>query len=445
MTQKLISMTEKELSRHSIIKNLIGGAINGTDAAKQISLSVRQTKRLKVKVIKHGAMGLIHGNRGKQSNRKLDEATIAKAKQYLQEKYYDFGPTFASEKLDENHNIKINKETLRGIMIGIGIWKSKPRKQPKKKHFWRARKENFGEMQQFDGSYHRWFGEEETCLLLSVDDATGKITYGRFDYNESTMAVFDFWWGYIEQNGQPLSIYLDKFSTYKVNHKNAVDNQDLLTQFQRAANQLGIKLITAHSPQAKGRIERMFETLQDRLVKELRLADIAAIEEANKFLQDYIPKFNAQFAVMPSRRKDLHKPLSQTTKDKLWQIFSVQNERRVNNDYTVMFKNGFYQLNDTQPTTVYKKDIVIIEEHLNGKIEINLNGHYLNYFKLPQKPEKEINLKLPAITQRKPTNWKPPFNHPWRRYNFNPKKMVTPEELLVNVRGGYDISKLPRV
>lgn len=433
MTQKLISMTEKELSRHNVIKNLIAGAINGTDAAKQLSLSVRQTKRLKARVVKHGASGLVHRNRGQQSNRRLDETIIKTAKKFLKEKYYDFGPTFASEKLDENHNIKINKETLRGLMSDMGLWQPKLRKQPKNKHFWRARKDNFGEMQQFDGSYHIWFGDEEACLLLSVDDATGKITYGRFDYNESTMAVFDFWRRYLEQNGLPLSIYLDKFSTYKVNHKNAVDNKDLITQFKRATNQLGINLITAHSPEAKGRIEKMFKTLQDRLVKEFRLAGITAIDEANKFLQKYIPKFNAQFAVIPARRKDLHKALSQKTKEKIPQIFSIQNGRKVNNDYTIMFKNYFYQLNDVQPTTVYKKDAVIVEEHLNGNLKINFNGHYLNYLKLLKKPEKEINIKLPAITQRKPTNWKPPINHPWRRYSFKTKQTVNIEQLISKV------------
>lgn len=436
MAQKLISMTERELTRLNIVKNLIAGAINGTDAAKQMSLSVRQTKRLKAKVIKYGDSGLIHGNRGSQGNRRLDEKIIKKVKQYLKEKYYNFGPTFASEKLDENHRIKINKETLRQIMAEMGLWRPKPRKKPKNKHFWRARKDNYGEMEQFDGSYDQWFGDEETCLLLSVDDATGKITCGWFDYNESTLAVFDFWWRYLEQNGLPLSIYLDKFSTYKVNHKNAADDQDLITQFQRAANQLGIKLITAHSPEAKGRIERMFKTLQDRLVKELRLAKITTMEEANKFLQEYIPKFNAKFAVVPARRKDLHKILSEKTQEKLPQIFSIQSERRVNNDYTVMFKNNFYQLNDTQPTTVYKKDVVIVEEHLNGDVKINLNGRYLRYLKLPKRPEKEINVNLPAVTQRKPTNWKPPANHPWRTYSFEVKKMINIEELIANLRRG---------
>lgn len=424
MTHKLIAMTEKELLRHNIIKNLIAGVINGTDAAKQMGLSVRQTKRIKARVVKNGAQGLIHGNRGRESNRHLDIEMIKKAKKYLREKYYDFKPTFASEKLDENHHIAINKETVRKIMSEMGLWKPKPRKNPKKRHLWRPRKDNYGEMEQFDGSYHKWFGNEETCLLLSVDDATGKITYSQFGYDESVKAVFAFWQDYLLTNGLPLAIYLDKFSTYKVNHVSAVDNSELLTQFQRAMNRAGVKLIVAHSPEAKGRIERMFQTLQDRLVKELRLAGIVAIDEANKFLKEYIPKFNAKFAVVPARRKNLHKLLNKTMEEKLPQIFSIQKERKVNNDYTIMFKNKFYQLNDMQPTTVYKKDTIVVEERLDGAIKINLKGHYLNYLELPERPKKEIDVKLPALTLRKPTFWKPPADHPWRKYSFIIKRQA---------------------
>jgi len=272
MTQKLISMTKKELERSNVIQNLIDGKINGTDASKQIDLSIRQIRRIKANVKKHGIIGLIHASRGKQSNRKLQNNLIERAKKYLKEKYYDFGPTFASEKLREVEKININKETIRIILDKMGLRKIKQRKQSKNRHVWRARKDNYGEMQQFDGSYHIWFGDKEYCLLLSVDDATGKITHARLGYNESVKAVFRFWSEYFDKHGLPLSIYLDKFSTYKINHKNAVDNKDMITQFQRATNQIGVKLITAHSPQAKGRVERMNGTLQDRLVKELRLA-----------------------------------------------------------------------------------------------------------------------------------------------------------------------------
>lgn len=429
MEKKLIPMTKQELTRYDVIKSLVDGKINGTDASKQIGVTVRHIKRLKSKVIKLGAGGLAHGNRGKESNRKLDDEIVKKAKKCLKEKYYDFGPKFASEKLYEIDKIKLGKETTRGIMTTIGLWKPKPRKQPKKRHVWRARKDNYGEMQQFDGSYHVWFGEEESCLLLSVDDATGKITHATFDINESTVAVFQFWKEYFNKNGLPISIYLDKFSTYKINHKNAVDNKDMITQFERAMNQFGVKPITAHSAEAKGRVERMFQTLQDRLVKELRLAKITTIDDANKFLIHYVPRFNSQFAVIPKRRKDLHKNPSQTTKSQLSQIFSIQNTRRVNNDYTIMFKTQYFQLDEIQPTTVYKKDTVMVEEHLNGETKINLNGHYLNYKVLPERPKKEIDIKLPALTKQKHLNYTPPIDHPWRRQFLFDKVKVEQQSL----------------
>ena len=425
MTQKLISMTKKELSTYDVIKNLIDEKINGTDASKQIGVSTRHVRRLKQAVLQSGAEGLIHGSRGKESNRKLDPDILKKIERLLKEKYYDFGPTFAAEKLNEDDNIVVGKETVRTILTKLKLWKPKPRKQSKKKwHVWRARKDNYGEMQQFDGSYHIWFGDIETCLLLSVDDATGKITHAKFDINESTVTVFKFWLEYFKLHGLPMSIYLDKFSTYKINHKNAVDNKDMITQFQRAMQQVGIRTIPAHSPEAKGRVERMNETLQDRLVKELRLAGITTTEEANKFLEKYIPKFNAKFAVVPNRRKDLHKNIIKSTEEKLPQIFSVQKTRIVNNDYTLRFENNYYQLNRIQTTTVYKKDKVLVETHLEGEIKLRLRDCYLNYQVLPERPKKEIEIKLPALTRQKQGSYKPPIDHPWRKkYIFGKTKI----------------------
>jgi len=415
MTQRLVCMTEKELAKYDVICNLINKKINGIDASKQLGLTTRQIRRLKKTANKYGVEGFAHKARGRMSNRKLTPGTLKEAERLLREKYYDFGPTFAAEKLDEDDGIKLGKETVRTIMVNLKLWVVRPRKKGKIKHVWRARKDNEGEMQQFDGSYHVWFGTKESCLLLSVDDATGKITHAKFDYNESTMAVFSFWIEYFLKNGLPLSIYLDKFSTYKINHKNAVDNKDMITQFQRAMNQVGVRAISAHSPEAKGRVERMNETLQDRLVKELRLAGITTIEEANKFLEKYIPKFNAKFAVIPSRRKNLHKKLDKQTEENLDQIFSIQNMRVVNNDYTIMFKNNFFQLDKQQPTTVYKKDKITVEEHLDGEIKLRLRSTYLNYTVLPERPRKEINIKLPALTSQEQSSYKPPINHPWRK------------------------------
>ena len=321
-------------------------------------------------------------------------------------------------------------------MIKENLWYPRKKKETKK-HFWRERKDNCGQMQQFDGSYHNWFENrnekeigDEQCLLVSVDDATGKITGARFEDNEGTEAVFRFHKEYFLTHGLPISIYLDKFSTYKINHKNAVDNKDLITQFKRAMNQLGVQVITANSPQAKGRVEKMNSTLQRRLVKELRLNKINTVAKANIFLKEvFIPKFNKQFAVVSKKKSDLHRKLNDKKIAEIDKILSIHSERKVNNDYTIRFKSNYYQLLEVQPITVFKKDKVKIEEHLTGEIKISLRNHYLSYSQLPERPKKEIDIKLIALTNKKHLTWKPPVNHPWRRFSINKKQeiSITPE------------------
>jgi hypothetical protein len=414
-------MTVKEARRYEIINNLISKKIDGSDAAKVLQLSIRQIKRLKSAVKQNGIKGIVHASRGRDSNRRISEKIIKRAKKYLNEIYSDFNPLLAQEHLRDDNRINISKETVRQIMIKEKLWRPK-KKLDIKKHFWRERKDNYGEMEQFDGSYHNWFeGRNESevgleqCLLLSVDDAKGSITGARFEYNEGVVPVFKFWKEYLEAKGAPIAIYLDKFSTYKVNHKNAVDNKELMTQFERAMKQLNVRVIHAHSPQAKGRVEKMNGTLQRRLVKEMRLAKINTLAKANVYLEEvFIPKFNKQFAVVPKKSADLHRKLDERKIKELDKIFSVQFERTINNDYTIRFKSNYYQLTEVQPTTVYKKDKVIIEEHLSGEVKIALRDKYLDYFKLPEKPKKEIDIKLVALTTRKSTAHIPPLNHPWK-------------------------------
>lgn len=430
---QLITMTKNEARRYEIINDLIAKQIDGTEAAKLLSRSVRQVKRMKKAVIDLGIKGIIHGNRGKISHNKTDENVLVKAKEHLKTTYYDFNPLLAQEHLRDDCQIELSKEAVRQLMIGEGLWKPRKRGEIKTKHQWRERKDNYGEMQQFDGSYHNWFEGRnvevvglEQCLLLSVDDATGDITEAKFEHNEGVEAVFRFWRDYFKINGLPMSIYLDKFSTYKINHKNAVDNKDLMTQFERAMKQLNVKVIHAHSPQAKGRVEKMNGTLQRRLVKEMRLNNINTIEEANRFIREkFIPKFNKQFAVISKKKADLHRKLDDKKIDELDKILSIQSERIINNDYTIRFKNNYYQLEEIQSTTVYKKNKVIIEEHLNGEIKICLRSAYLNYFKLPERPKREIDVKLVALTKRKSSSWIPPINHPWRtQYLINKKQPI---------------------
>jgi hypothetical protein len=420
----LITLTMKEINRYEIIKRLMGKKISEEEARKLMNLkSVRQVRRIRKRVVEDGAKGVVHRSRGKPGNRKFSQKYINRIIKLISTNYIDFKPTFAAEKLFEDHKIKINSESLRQLMIKEGLWKVKSRKRPKKRHVWRKRKDNFGEMEQFDGSYHHWFEDRgaECCLLLSVDDASGEITHAKFDHNEGVKPVFRFWLEYFEKHGFPISIYLDKFSTYKINHPLAVDNKDLMTQFQRAMGQVDIRPINAHSPEAKGRVERIFGTLQDRLVKELRLANINSLEAANEFLKTYIPKFNKQFPVVPAKKADLHRPVSKSLKKQLPRIFSIQSQRKVQNDYTILFKNQFFQLEDQQPTTVFKKDTVTVEEHLNGEIQISLNRHYLNYQVLPERPKKQ-NIPLAAITTQK-SPWIPPADHPWKRsINFSSER-----------------------
>ena len=418
MAQELITMTPKEISRYEAIRRLIKKEINGTEASKQIGLSIRQTKRIKAKVKKHGIKGVIHSGRGKQGNRKLPEDKVKQVETIIKERYYDFGPTFAKEKLEEEHGIEIGKETLRLLMIDWQSWQPRPRKKNKEYRAWRQRKEEFGEMEQFDGSYEHWFEDraKPCCLLASIDDAKGEITGLKFVIWEGVKNGFQFWQEYFVKHGKPLSIYLDRHSTYKQNQKSVFDDPKALTQFQRAMEiDLEIKLIHAHSPQAKGRIERLFGILQDRLIKELRLAGISTIEEADQFVEKvFIPKFNAKFAVKPQKKGNLHKSLTKWEKDNLDKIFSVQTKRTVTNDFTLKHQGKWYQLGQIQPTLVLKRDKVLMEERIDGTMFISLRGKYLDYVVLPKRPKKVNQTKVIALTRTKPS-WKPPADHPWRR------------------------------
>jgi len=418
-----ITMSVKEVDRLTVITKLINKELTAAEAATQLGLSKRHVKRIKKLVKKQGALGLVHQGRGKASNHSFKQAIMNTIINLLLTMYVGFGPTLAAEKLLERDKIKISDESLRTIMIKNNLWKPKPRKRNKQHREWRPRKDNYGTMQQYDGSYHHWFGEKmpEFCLLLAVDDATGKITKAVFDHHEGIFPTFGFWKAYLMENGKPTSIYLDKFSTYKINHQAAEDNKELITQFGRACRDLGIKLISAHSPEGKGRVERMFGTLQDRLVKELRLQGISDIKTANKFLEEkYISIFNEKFAVVPAKRANLHRPLTDADNKQLPNTFSVHSYRVVMNDFTVRFKNRYFQLDAQQPLTVCRKEKILIEEHLDGTTKLKLRGKELRYTVLPKRPEKVFKLNIPALTSSKPT-YKPPANHPWRKQFFTNK------------------------
>jgi len=420
-----IHLTQREEEKMTVITDCLSGKITKAQAAIMLGISTRQVKRLKSKVRENGEEAVIHQLKGKQSNHRIEDGIKEQALKVIQTTYPDFKPTFATEKLEENHAIHISRETIRRWMTKEKLWK--PRKQ--KTHTYRSlrpRKDYFGEMEQFDGSYHMWFENRyvddrgdplEVCLLASIDDATGKITKATFSANEGVVAVFTFWKGYVEKQGKPLCIYLDKFSTYKINHPAAVDNHELMTQFQRAMQTLDMTLITAHSPQAKGRVERLFGTLQDRLVKDMRLAQISTPEQGNTFLTTvFVPKWNmSKFVVVPAKAGDVHRPLLPREKEHLDHMFSVKDTRRVNLDFTIQFKNNWYQLTEIQPTTVRPLTVVLMETWLDGTVHVILKDHELVYIILPEKPKKQ-RIKQPIILTTHTLNYIPPPNHPWRRY-----------------------------
>lgn len=412
-----IKLTASEQERYDIIRSCSDGDITNKEASIRLGIKVRQVQRIKRAVEKNGRNGVVHGAKGQVSNNATDETIIKEVVEFFKEKkHHDFGPTFAQEKLVDI-GVNLNSETLRLLMVRKNLWRPRPRHGPAIIREWRERKESFGELVQFDGSYHDWLETgDEKCLLAAIDDATGKIVHAVFEDNEGVYAVFRFWKAYVEAYGRPVAIYLDKFSTYKVNHKNAVDNVEFITQFERAMNELDIRVLTANSPEAKGRVERLFGTLQDRMVKEMRLADMRTRGEANLYVYEkYIPDHNRRFSVAAKNLTDVHRPLTDDMRNKLSSIFSVQSRRKVNNDYTIQFKTCWFQLEDTQETSVYKRDEVIVEEWLDGTIHIRLKKTYLKYRILPARP-KPTYVPVVAITSKKPTH-KPAKDHPWRKRN----------------------------
>ena len=425
-------LTMKELNKYQIIKSVINKDIDNKEASERLALSERQIIRLKNRVSKEGVKGIIHKNKGKVSHNKLKSSFVNKIIRIRKyQKFQDFSILMFQEKLKEIYNINISYPSLRNILIKNNLIKIKKRKNIK--YFsQRERKKYYGEMVQFDGSYHDWFEgrcldkglEKEQCLLVAVDDASGRI-YAKFDKNESVRAVFSFWKEYALKFGLVQSIYLDKFSTYKINHPNAVDNSEFQTQFNRLNNKLDIKLIYANSPQAKGRVERMNKTLQDRLVKEMRLKNIKTINEANDFLvKEFIPKFNNKFSLKLDNDLDFHRKLDKKRKDNMDIIFSLEYSRKVRNDFVIQFKNNYLQLDKIQPTTVYKKDNILVRVGLDNSIKLFKKEKELNHFSLKDKPKKEIDLKLSLVSSTKQP-FIPPKDHPWRKsFLFKRDKVV---------------------
>jgi len=408
MRKDILTMSQKEAGRLHVIQKSIEKEISQRDAGNILRLSERQIRRIVRRVRQQGSEGVIHKLRGRQGNRKTYPGRRAKIIGIYRKEYQGFGPRLASEKLLEREKIKVNEETLRLWLIEEGLWK-KQKIRKKKKRSRRPRKECCGEMIQVDGSHHDWLeGRGPKMVLMGyIDDATGNV-YGKFYDYEGTMPAMDSLRGYVRKNGIPMSIYLDKHSTYKINKAQRYKewpfrDQEELTQFARSCRQLGVELIYANSPQAKGRVERLFETLEDRLVKELRLEKVTTLEEANKLLVRYLPRFNKRFKVSARNLSNLHRSAEGLD---LNEIFSIQEERVLRNDRTLVYKKQWYQvLNRT------RADKVTLHECLNGKIVIKNGKKRLSFKKIEDIAEK----RKTVIRKVKPgKRYVPPKGSYWR-------------------------------
>jgi len=398
-------MTNKDFETQAILDRLISKEITNKKAAELLGLSKRQIIRKKKKYREEWIKWLIHKSRWKPSNNKQDKSKYTKIFELRRNKYHDYNIIHFQEKLLENHNIKVGYWTLRNELIKEWLVKHKKRKDPKKQYINRPRKECYGEMVQYDWTYDKFLEDrnwwEELCLLVAIDDATWKVDL-KFEKSEWLIPTMIFWKEYFETKWKPRSIYLDKFATYKINHPNATDDKDLPTQFWRICQTLWVKLIFANSPQAKWRVERVNATLQDRLIKELREANICDIDSANKFLKKvFIPKFNKKFKVKPKQEADLHIKLTKQEQKSVNQIFSKHSIRKLKNDFTISFNNELYQCyraTDWKWPMLYKWDSITVEEHLDWNIYLSKKWKYIAFQKLDKKRNRIHKLPLAPVS-----------------------------------------------
>lgn len=400
--EERLAMSNREIDRLGVIKGVLGGKISWKEASDQLDLCIRQIGNLCKQVKTQGNRGIVHGLKGKVSNNRIAGEVVCRAMDHIKKRYADFGPTFANEKLEEMHGIHISTPTIRKAMIAEGLWK---RRVSKARHrAWRERKSRIGMLVQLDGSIHDWFeGRGEKCvLIIYIDDATSQIMYGEFVKSEDTINLLRTTKCYLLEHGRPNTFYVDKDSIYVISRQTTIEEElrdsAALTQFTRAMGELGITVLPAHSPQAKGRVERSFGTHQDRLVKELRLAGISGITAANRFLHEvYIPRHNARFAQLPAKKRDAHRRLLAC--HKLDTILSFRSERTLANDWTIRYKKSYFQLLKKQPMRIRPKYKITVEIRLNGSLHLRFKGHDLNHERLPTRPYRPL-CTLPLSDKR---------------------------------------------
>jgi transposase-like protein len=408
-------MTLKEADRLAIVKRIESKELGIGDAARELGISARQMKRVWRRYKEKGAPGLLSLKKGKPSPNRIPKLLRKKALSLVRKKYSDYGPTLAAEKLREKHKVELSKETLRQLMMADGLWTGKKRKE-KKAHPRRTRRSQLGDMIQIDGSYEYWFEDrgEKCCLIVFIDDATSRIMLMRFCRTETSEDYLKTLRTYVERHGRPLSIYSDKHVVFRVNKKELHEQGKWTTRFHEVLKALNIELICAHSPQAKGRVERANGTLQDRLIKELREKGICSIEEGNGFLDEYTKMHNKKFSVSPASPVDAHQNILPS--HRLEKMFMLKEERILSKDLSFQYKNELYQIETNGVYRLRGKKVEIFESE--GKVRMILQeGKPLKYHKWKEKiaeparvvDVKELEIKWPDKKIRKPSRY-----HPWK-------------------------------
>ncbi len=421
MTKEAITMSQKEVDRLQVIQRTLEIRGGQAVAARQLGLSVRQVKRLVQWYRRQGAAGVVSRRRGQRPPNALAPALQAQAVAVVRARYPDFAPTLAHEKLTEAHGYTFSVETLRQWLIAAGIWQPKRRRAPRV-HPRRPRRPCVGELVQIDGSPHDWFeGRAPVCtLIVFIDDATSRLMALRFVPAETTQAYMETLQRYLAQYGRPVAIYSDQHSIFRVNQP---DGEGGRTQFTRALETLDIAPIHAHTPQAKGRVERAHQTLQDRLVKELRLHGLSTLAAANAWLPIFQAAYNRRFAVAPASPVDVHRPVLQAPQA-LARIFSLQYPRIISKTLSVQFQNRTYQLQGQGRGYRLRGAPITVCEAFDGSIELVFEGRALPYrlftegpAPVPVETEKTLALRLATIHQapRRRPRTKPAPDHPWRR------------------------------
>jgi transposase len=412
---RLLEMSTKELNRLEVMQRLSRKQMSQKEAGTILGLSVRQIKRLLKAYRKQGGAGLVSKHRGRKGNNRLSEEVKKRALNMLKTKYRGFGPTLAHEKLVEKEKLKLSDESVRKLMIAEDLWKARKAKK-ETVHQLRERRACFGELVQIDGSPHDWFeGRAEACVLLVfIDDATGKLVQLLFVESESFFSYCQAAEEYFRRCGKPVAFYSDKNSIFRVNVP-SVGSRDALTQFGRAMLELEIEIICANTPQAKGRVERVIQTLQDRLPKEMRLRGIHSHEAGNAYLPEFIQDFNQRFSEEPRSDVNAHRPL--TAKEDLARILTWQETRTLSKNLTLQFHKTVYQIQTQRPTYALRNAQVTVCLNAQDNITILYNGKSLPftvYNQQAQQAEVVSAKQLDLALKEKRLPSKPAPDHPWR-------------------------------